>query len=402
MPATERIKYLTRLFFQDACTAAERTELSEWISSQPDEQVMEALLQEEWQTHSPVQSMPEAMATRILGSVFGEETPVVPLSPEKQSPARIRLRRLQWAAAVLLLGCLGLTAWWLLQRNQRADLPTDTGMVRIPPGQEGAVLTLQDGRQLLLDTLGNGTVLAQAGSRLTLENGQLRYQPSTNTGTAIAYNTMTTPPGRKFRVQLPDGTAAWLNAGSSITYPTQFSGTDRKVSISGEVYVEVSREDARPFTIEAGNFLRLAAPGMQVNINCYADERVVAATVLNGSVSVYSIQGNRQQQLYTGQRVILDRQQPASMLQLQTPADAAQAIAWKNGLLSFQDKHLAEVMRLLARWYNLEVIIDKEVRDVEFWGEVGADLELDQVLKVLEDAGVHFRLEPGRRLHVLP
>ncbi len=124
-----------------------------------------------------------------------------------------------------------------------------TAQKKIAPGKAGAILTLADGTQLVLDSLGNGTVTTQNGSQVSLENGHLSYDP-TNASGIVAYNTMTTPRGRQFQLTLPDGTGVWLNAASSITYPVSFSGRNRKVTITGEAYLEVARNSQQPFLVD--------------------------------------------------------------------------------------------------------------------------------------------------------
>src|SRR6186713_1793807 len=176
------------------------------------------------------QADPELLAT-VHREIAAQET----------APAVYRLPflyRWGWAAAVLL-GLILVGGYWL-QKGK----PTGSGVATaedriktdIPPGKNGAVLTLADGRQVLLDTLDNGTVALQSGHAVIVNNGQLAYKAAAggkNTGRQPLFNTLSTPTGRQYRLALSDGTQVWLNAASSIRYPAEFRGPERIVEVSG-------------------------------------------------------------------------------------------------------------------------------------------------------------------------
>src|SRR5690606_2739374 len=117
----------------------------------------------------------------------------------------------------------------------------------ILPGKEGAILTFADGSQVMLDSMEKGYVSSQAGTQIMLQNGQLSYNPTTEKSAAIEFNTLVTPKGRQFTIKLSDGTKVWLNAASSIKYPTTFHAATRKVEVTGEVYFEVAPNQRQPF-----------------------------------------------------------------------------------------------------------------------------------------------------------
>ncbi|MBL7737031.1 MAG: FecR domain-containing protein, partial [Chitinophagaceae bacterium] len=159
----------------------------------------------------------------------------------------------------------------------------------IAPGKDGAILTLSDGSAIVLDNLESGLVSTQGNAQLIISNGQLAYKQTGTASDEILYNTITTPRGRQYRLQLPDGTEVWLNAASSIRYPTAFAGGERKVSISGEAYFEVAKRPDMPFKVIAGGSSEIEALGTHFNVNAYTDETSLNTTLLEGLIKVSAV-----------------------------------------------------------------------------------------------------------------
>lgn len=267
----------------------------------------------------------------------------------------------------------------------------------VPPGKEGAILTLADGRQVSLDTVKNATVALQGGVTAKVVNGSLVYEGK---GEVVAYNTMTTPKGRHFQVTLPDGTKVWLNAASSIRYPTIFMGAERRVEVSGEAYFEVTKNPTKPFLVNVAGKAEVEVLGTQFNVNAYENEESINTTLLEGSVRVILLG----QKIRPGREVILQpgqQAQIAAAIRVIPNADVDKVIAWKNGLFNFEGATLQEVMKQLERWYDIEVVYEKDVPKMELTGEMTKGVTLNGLLIVLEKLGVHYRLE-GRKLIVLP
>jgi ferric-dicitrate binding protein FerR (iron transport regulator) len=262
----------------------------------------------------------------------------------------------------------------------------------ISPGHQGAILTLADGRQLTLDTLPNGIIAEQNGSRASLKDGQLAYHPMTPAGTASMYNTITTPRGRQYRMELPDGTKVWLNAASRITFPTAFTGAERKVAISGEVYFEVTRNADKPFMVSTAD-ADIEVLGTNFNISAYSDEDNVRATLLEGSIKVLKKGLSGDSGSHTG--VILKPGQQAVIgrrLRVDTNVNIEQVIAWKNGLFYFNSTGIAAVMQQLSRWYDIDVKYEGEVPDINVTGKMDKGLNLDEILEFLTKMEVKNRL----------
>jgi ferric-dicitrate binding protein FerR (iron transport regulator) len=318
-------------------------------------------------------------------------------------------------AAALLAGCIFGFGYLYYIKAPRTETVVLDKQQTILPGHNGAVLTLADGRAIMLDSLGNGLLAEQPGTKVLLNNGQLTYQADSTNSAASSYNTISTPRGRQFKIALPDGSLVWLNAASSLRYPTAFTGSERKVFVTGEAYFEVN-----PLTPKGGKkipFKVIIPPhsggtegaevevlGTHFNINAYEDEETASTTLLEGSVKVMTGDWSRSKE--KKQAVILKPGQQASISGQQNSiqvlsADVNAVVAWKNGVFNFQDATLEIVMRQLARWYDLEVVYQKGIPDIAFEGEINRQNELTSVLHSLERLGVHFELK-GRRLTVLP
>jgi ferric-dicitrate binding protein FerR (iron transport regulator) len=325
-------------------------------------------------------------ATQELFEKIGISRPATPV---------YRRWRMATAAAVLLL--FAGTYLWRMNRSsqQVAEGKAPATHIDVAPGKQGAILTLADGRNVVLDSMGNGVIATQNGSKVLLKNGQLAYHRDGTATTEAAFNTVTTPKGRQFQVALPDGTKVWLNAASSLRYPTLFSGKERKVEITGEAYFEVAANPAMPFRVQVNKSTDIEVLGTRFNINSYTDEANVNATLLEGSVQV--VRDGEKALLYPGQQA-----QVSGQIKIVNNVNVEKVVAWKNGVFDFQDANLEEVMRQLERWYDIEVIYKKGIPKLEFIGKMGRDLSLSAVLNGLQMSRVHFRLEEGRRLIVLP
>jgi transmembrane sensor len=328
---------------------------------------------------------------------------------EKNAGAVRFLRQpwLRYAAAVIIIAGIAAYLWknYTNTGNEKAVAVTKKTVTNdVAPGHDGAILTLADGRRLVLDSLGNGIIATQNGAQVVLNNGALTYDQKGNTTTTIAYNTMHTPKGRQFQLVLPDGTRVWLNAASSIKYPTVFTGDERKVEIDGEAYFEVAKNIRLPFIVtipprqkgQGGTEVKVL--GTHFNINAYDDEAAVRTTLLEGSVVVTSSIVNRQSAiLKPGEQAVLIHD---SRLTIHDKVDVEKVIAWKNGLFNFNGYDIKAVMREIGRWYDLDIVYEAEPEQEEVMGELQRNLSLSQVMKILQKINVKYRIE-GKRLIVM-
>jgi ferric-dicitrate binding protein FerR (iron transport regulator) len=250
---------------------------------------------------------------------------------------------------------------------------------------------------VLFDSVQSGFSLSQGEAQLTKgDNGQLIYTVGSSAGRVPVYNTVSTARGRQFRFTLQDGTKVWLNAGSSITFPTVFTGHERNVNISGEVYLEVAKNKTMPFHVKS-NDVTITVLGTHFNVRAYADEKEIKTTLLEGSVKVD--RNNSDVTLKPGQeaRVVAASDQKISV----RPADVESVTAWTNGYFRFDNADIYQVMGEIKRWYDVDVKFEGEMRRHEFVGQIARSSKLSEVLKILELEKVHIT-QQGNELIVRP
>jgi ferric-dicitrate binding protein FerR (iron transport regulator) len=375
----EEVQLLLQRYLNDSCTAEEKALLETWWEE----------MQGQFPWEIPAgqhQAIRERMLSKIKAGLYGE-------IPEPRLPWR---KYTAVAAAVLVLAVGG---WYFLpvrstRQSQKAVTVTD-----LPPGGNHAVLTVAGGRRIVLDTTANGLLAVQGGDCIVKRNGQLDYtyggSRNHNHDAAAPLNILTTPRGGQYRLVLPDGTTVWLDAASSVTYPTAFSGRIRQITITGQAYFEVVHNPQMPFEVKVqGQTIRDI--GTAFNINAYTDEPSIQITLTSGSVAV----GEK------GRQVILRRagQQVKStdgQLESIQNADLQSVLAWKNGLFYLTSDDIATVMRQIGRWYNVDVQYKQGVPAGHITGEVPRNTSLSNVLKILQISGVHFMME-GKKILVTP
>lgn len=358
---------------------------------------LEAFHQQHLQQPEITEPIPATHQQQLQQPPIREATPLIPF---------LRRSWTRYAAAVLLLAA---TAWffWPGKKTVQQAKQTPKETKQVMPGQDGAILTLADGSRILLDSVGNGIVAHQSGADLSVKNGQLEYKAAGKTSVEETFNTLATPKGRQFRIQLPDGTIAWLNAASSIRFPTQFTRDTRRVDISGEVYFEatpmIKEGKIIPFIVNADNKFEVTVLGTRFNVNAYADEPTLNTTLLEGKVAVTMNRKNGKQQiiLKPGDQASLTMRGDIAENMVVSPGDIGKVMAWKNGVFDFEDARIDEVMRQLKRWYDIDVKYESGVPDIVFVGKMTRDIPLSGLLIALEKSNVHFRLE-GRTLIVMP
>lgn len=317
----------------------------------------------------------------------------------------------KYAAAILIT--LGAGAYlWNTTRNDKELATTNNTkrlQVDVAPGGEKAVLKLADGTKIILDNAPNGNLAQQGNAQVVkLSNGQIVYNLQGKPG-QVMWNTMSTPAGGQYQVILPDGTKVWLNAASSITYPTVFVGNERSVKISGEVYFEVAKNKEKPFKVDVDGKSSVEVLGTIFNINSYVDEKSIKTTLLEGSIKVgaggpyaSSVILKPGQQAMIAGGASSDRQPgtaPKQAIVVSSDVDMDQTLAWKNGIFNFNGADLFAVMRQLERWYDIKVRYEGSVSNVIFQGEMYRDANLSDVLEGLQKMGVKFILE-GKTLVV--
>lgn len=332
-------------------------------------------------------------------------------APQPAAKSSILQRKWYWAAAVLLFALAGSITYYMFKNDARSIPVAKTATERykndIAPGKNGAILTLSDGTTINLDTAQNGLLAVQGKTKLTAADGAINYEKTKATGKEPLYNIISTPRGRQFKIVLCDGTKVWLNAASSIRYPAVFEGLQRKVQVTGEAYFEVapaytkSPKEKLPFIVQfttpSGYSGEVNVLGTHFNLNAYAEETTVKTTLLEGSVKI-ALDNNESALLRPGEQVGIGKN---GKMKVSGDVDVDAVMAWKNGYFSFNKTDMATLMREISRWYDVEVEYAGAIPDRKFGGEISRSSNASDVLKIMEESKVFFKIE-GKKIIVLP
>lgn len=394
-----RLTYLFKAYFAKSATPVEYEELMELLKMAENEVQVKALLTEEWQQFkSENQHFSERQYEVMLSNIFqkGAERPTA-LIVDKYIHS---FKWLRTVAAAVLVFLIGGVAFWLHTGKQARQVVQSEEMHiatkdSILPGGNKAILTLSDGSSIILDSIHQGTLTQQGNTNVRKVNtSTLVYSQQNNIqNQKIAYNTLSTPKGGQYQLVLPDGTKVWLNASSSIYFPTVFEGKERNVTISGEAYFEVAKNPEMPFNVKVKS-MNVQVLGTHFNIMAYNDENSINTTLLEGSVKVS--EGSLNRILISGQQ---SKVYKTGQIEIEE-ADIAEVMAWKNGWFQFNGNDIETIMRQISRWYDVEILYEGRIPTSHFSGLVRRTNDISQVLKIMETGGVKFKIE-GRKVIVL-
>ncbi|WP_406823817.1 FecR family protein [Pedobacter sp. KACC 23697] len=379
--------FLLKKYLSGDCTVAEINEVDEWFDSM--DAVPEDLVGLSDEQRKRVE---DKIFERILLNIGVKEQQKSLLIPKKS----ISIRTILWAAASLIL-VLGTVLIWrynaqLNLQNQQAKLHQS---VHIKPGGNRAVLTLGDGSSVVLTEAKIGALADQQNvSVVKTAEGELRYKIHTGSASSkISYNQIATPLGGKYSVVLPDGTKAWLNAKSSLRFPTAFTGAERVVQMTGEVYFEVAKNPDQPFKVQSGG-TEIKVLGTHFNVMAYGDEAGQKTTLIEGSIHLSS--GKFSQLLKPGQQALVD----PSGIKVNNNCDLEAVMAWRNDLFIFKDMEVKEIARQLVRWYDIQVVFRGTPSKISYTGTISKDVELSELLSMLQFTGLKYELN-GHQLTII-
>ncbi len=332
----------------------------------------------------------------------------VPELAEKQKPFHHRFYSLAAASIVLMFMVSGL--YFYLKKDQIETTPLAVKVAikqkveDIQPGGSKAILTLSDGKKIVLDDSQNEVVINQGGIKIHKNSkgiivyslSNLSNEQSSTKGSEIqtVYNTIQTPVGGKFQLNLADGSKVWLNSASSLRFPVFFSGDTREVELKGEAYFEVSKNADKKFSVRSGN-QTVEVLGTHFNINAYSDEPAITTTLIEGAVRVIELNTKKSQILKPGEQSKVDRD-----IRIQIK-DTQAEVAWKDGYFYFENASIETVMRQLGRWYGITARYEAVLPENHFEGAIATNLTLLEVLEILQKSNIHFRLE-GKEVVVMP
>ena len=386
------IAELFNRFFSNTITAEEKVILANWVKDKSNKAAFETMLQHSWENFELNRSLTEEKAGALLSAILEKDK--IHESPRtKIVPMRSRIRVRSVAAAILILFAAGAAYFLWQQGTQQTEMVAVSDVA--PPLSSDAVLTLANGEKIVLDSAANGHLIDQGNTNIVkLADGQIVYGSSGAMAETL-FNTLTVPVGSRIAsITLSDGSTVWLNAGSSITYPVAFSGGERKVNITGEIFFDIAHDATKPFIVTKGA-QQIKVLGTQFNVNAYDDESAMKVTLLKGSVQIAAPSGGVI--LTPGQMASIHGNEPMRVL---NNADVEQVIAWKKGVFDFNGADIKTVMRELSRWYGLEVHYNGEIAD-RFHIETSREMNLSNMLRILQTTGsVSFKIE-GKKVTVM-
>jgi len=404
-----RLKYLFKKYIETECTPDEKNEFFKMVADDRYALALKDIIKEQIDFKNVLEENISKTRTeqlfRRIEKVTGENEKVVPIQLNKKLNKR---RSVKWWAAAAAFFLILLSSTYFIYNHpaskplaEKKTIPVKSN--DLEPGHSGAVLTLSNGKKIILDSAENGLLASQGKSNVVKVNGQLVYKTQNNSANEVLYNTMTTAKGRQYQLVLGDGSKVWLNAASSITYPTTFNRRERKVEITGEAYFEVSKvyknpdmKERVPFIViinsVSGNKRQVEVLGTHFNVMAYDDEPAVKTTLLEGSVKV--LNDGKSVTIRPGEQAVLSNEKVNVM-----NTDVNEAVAWKNKMFSFNNATIEMIMRQVERWYDVDVVYNGAIPKGHYRGEVPMNVNASEMLKVLEAGGIHFKID-GKRIIV--
>ncbi|MDB4918960.1 FecR family protein [Mucilaginibacter sp.] len=375
----DRYLELAKKWLDNTITSVEQAEFAAWYNADQDRPV---------NIPSAFAESEEVLRERILDKINRDI---------KKNDKRFKIIIPTWlrVAAGLLLFAGGFTCYYEHTHSpvkhpalarQKPQLKNDAS-----PGGNKAILTLSNGTKINLNDVKNGVLASQGKTILKKDkDGRIIYEAPQNKAkdSSSIYNTVTIPKGGQFQIVLSDGSKVWLNSASSITFPTTFSKTERRVTITGEVYFEIAKNKHLPFRVVAGK-QTVEVLGTHFNINAYSDENAIKTTLIEGSVKVSA----------DFQTAILKPEQQSSILYNKpgkiniTNVDTDDVLAWTNGNFQFEKAEIPLIMREAARWYDVDIKYEGELPRRRFTGSISRNVNLSELLKILKYTGINFKIE---------
>lgn len=403
MQAPDQIADLLFKYLRNELSPEEKFRLESWRKDSPKNE-------EIFRKYTDPEQLTEFL--KDLDSRENAWNKIVNLAPElelKSADRNIRWRSLSIAAAVFLI--IGLTLFMRAMRKpvsmgdkdtspETAKNESEDSAAKFSAVSNKAVLTLSNGKQVLLDSILKPDIDTLGNNIRELSAGQLSYSDKEeNSGKDTeTFNTLTTPRGGQFELTLQDGTRVWLNAASMIKYPIAFAGKQRKVEIQGEVYFEVAKDTKKPFIVGFGND-QVEVLGTHFDINSYSDEPKVSVALLEGLVRFQTTKGSKI--LKPGELAQVSNASGDQNINLIPDADLNAATSWRTGRTLFKDADIQSIMRIVSRWYNVDVAYQGNISKRLITGGISKNESLSELLKVLEWNKIHYSIS-GNQITIKP
>ncbi len=394
-----RIEYLYRNCLAGNSSVEEREEFTAWLRLPENEDRSKRLLLAAIYDNKLDADFEDFESEAMIEAIIGSDR--LNIDGPRPDPMVVRgnfLRKWGWAAAAaVVLGIIFGGYFLFFRKPQEAQIAQIAKTNDIQPGGNKAILTLSNGSKIMLDSAHNGLLAQQNGTNIIKsDSGSLHYSTigvnQHSTIGLVSYNTLATPRGGQYQITLPDGTKAWLNAASSITYPTAFTAKERLVEITGEAYFEVKHDAKKPFRIKVAGQI-IDDIGTAFNINAYSDEPSVRTTLVEGSVKITA--AHQSEILRPGEQAVF----AGEKFSVNKNVNLNEVTAWKGGSFHFENADLETILRQFARWYDVEVVYEGTPANRKFFGILNRSSSLKKVLKMLGNNNIEYRIE-GKRLIV--
>lgn len=387
----EEILELIEKYLKDTASREEEERLLRWYWK-------ESSLESEWELNN------SQTENELKSKLYAKIIQYDEIDTNLNFKSRSNFSRISVPLMFVVIVIIG--SYFYTSRVQKADNDKIIASVKpndILPGGSRAILTLSDGRKIELDESENGILVNQGVIKVHKNSdGIIEYTFSKQERNTKAipdaaepvYNTIETPVGGKYQLNLADGSKVWLNSSSTIRFPIFFSKDKREVELKGEAYFEVSKDSKRKFSVRSG-IQTVEVLGTQFNINAYSDEKSIKTTLFEGEIRVIDLKTNHSKLLKPGEQSNVDQSIQITKIDTQTE------IAWKEGYFHFKKADIETVMRQLGRWYGVTARYEGNLPEHHFSGAISNNLTLLEVLEILEKSNIHFRLD-GKEVVVMP
>jgi transmembrane sensor len=380
----QKIEDLIRKYNSGECSSEERNLLEQWYQSF------------DWNNKSD--SIPDGNIKKLKEEVWlalqNSKTPTKrEIIPPGISMLPKSIKVWRYAAAAVTIAAIALISFYLSRPAKENNVtnsiaPKQDANSDVLPGTSKAQLVLSDGNVISLDSARDMQLKEGDGTYIDKQSGKLVYNDNVEGNGKMLFNTLSTPRGGEYQLVLPDGSKVWLNAVSSIKFPTRFQGKERVVFLHGEAYFEVAENKEMPFQVKLDNDLTVQVVGTHFNIMGYGDENEVRTTLTEGIVKVTN--PVKTVFLSPSKQAIMKKGDQSLTV---SNADVAKALAWKNGMIEFEGDDLPYIMRQLSRWYDVDVNFSGAIPKGTYKGAIRRQAPLSKVLEILRVAGVQFKME---------
>lgn len=386
-----RITYLLERYLAQQATPEEIEEFNILVQNADNDSALRDALAASWLQFNTTDEMPQQQADGLFNNII-RTSEGLHAQPAKMV-SMFKWGRMVAAAIIILL--LGTATYLYINKGRTNNTTTTPAIAEIKaPSTTNAVLTLANGQQIELNKTPNGNIAQQNNATITkLDNGQIVYNNIAATNGPLTYNTLTVPRGSQVvNIVLADGSKVWLNAASSIRYPVAFTGNERQVEMTGEVYFEVAKNAKKHFIVNIPGGASVEVLGTHFNINAYPDEDAIKTTLLEGSVKVRPAKANENITiLKPGEQAELSGNSP---LTIHHSPDLEAVMAWKNGRFEFGGNTIEPIMQQIARWYDVQIEYRGPKPADNFMGGTSRQANVSELLKVLEQTqAVRFQIE---------